>query len=85
MCFPKVQSLKFRLKNWMLLMFKKSQNLKGLTVNLVLGLFKQCSHVRIFFCFLVERNLMDSYYILWNKFQDYQLRFILTNHFLVTA
>ena len=31
------------------------------------------------------KNLMDSSYILWNKFQDYQIRFILTNHFLVTA
>ena len=65
-------------------MFKKPQNLKDLTVNLVQGLFKQCSHVQIFF-FFVERNLMDSSYILWNKFQDYQLRFILTNNFLVTA
>ena len=37
------------------------------------------------FCFFVERNLTDSSYILWNKFQDYQLRFILTNHFLVAA
>ena len=54
-------------------MFKKSQNLKGLTVNLVQGLLKQC--------FCLERNLMDNSYILWNKFQDYQLRFILTNHF----
>ena len=25
----------------------KTQNLKGLTVNLVQGLFKQCSHVQI--------------------------------------
>ena len=58
-------------------MFKKSQNLKGLTVNLVQGLFKQCSHVQIFL-FFVEQNLMDSSYILWNKFQDYQLRLILT-------
>ena len=38
-----------------------------------------------FFCFFAERNLMDSSYILWNKFQDYKLRFILTNHILVTA
>ena len=38
-----------------------------------------------FFCFFGERNLMDSSYILWNKFQDYQLGFILINHFLVTA
>ena len=65
-------------------MFKKPPNLKGLTVNLVQGLFKQWSQVQIF-CMFVERNVMDSSYILWNKFQDYQLRFILTNHFLVTA
>ena len=56
-------------------MFKKTQNLKSLTVNLVQDLFKQCSHVQIFWLF-VERNLMDGSYILWNKFQDYQLRFI---------
>ena len=61
-------------------MFKKPQNLKGLALNLVLDLFKQCSCVQIF-CFFVERFLMDSSYILWNKFQDYQLRFILTNQF----
>ena len=72
-------------KNWMLPMFKKPQNLKGLIVNLVLGLFKQCSHVQIFFCFFIERILMDSSYILWSKFQDCQLGFILTNGFLVTA
>ena len=65
-------------------MLIKPQNLKGLTVNLVLGLFKQCSRVQNFFAFF-GINLMDSSYILWNKFQDYQLRFILTNHFLVTA
>ena len=51
MCFLGVQSLKFRLKNWMLPMFKKTQNLIGLTVNLVLGLLKQCSRVH-FFAFL---------------------------------
>ena len=34
MRFPRVESLKFRLKNWMLPMFKKPQHLKGLTVNL---------------------------------------------------
>ena len=38
-----------------------------------------------FLGFFVERNLIDSSYILWNKFQYYQLRFILINHFLVTA
>ena len=38
-------------KNWMLPMFKKPQNLKGLTVNLVLGLFKQRSRVQIFLLF----------------------------------
>ena len=62
-------------------MIKKPQNLKGLTVNLILGFFKQCCRVQIFLLF-VERILMDSSHILWNKFQDYQLRFILTNHFL---
>ena len=63
-------------------MFKKPQNLKGLTVNLVQGPFRQCSHVQNFFLlFFVDRNLMDSSYILWNKFQDYKLRLILTNHF----
>ena len=61
-------------------MFTKPQNLKGFTMNLVQGLIKQCSHIQIF-CFFVERNLMDSSHMLWNKFQDYQLRFILTNHF----
>ena len=39
------------LKDWMLPMFKKSQNLKALTVNLVLGLFKQCSRVQNFLLF----------------------------------
>ena len=33
-------------------MFKKPQNLKGLTVNGVQDLFKQCSHAQIFFAFL---------------------------------
>ena len=32
-------------------MFKNPQNLKGLTVNLVLGLFKQCSHIQMFLFF----------------------------------
>ena len=43
--------------------------------------FQTMFHVQIFFCFLVEQNLMDSFYILWNKFQDYQLN----KPFLVTA
>ena len=43
MCFPRVKSLKFRLKNGMLPMFKKPPNLNGLTVNLFLGFFKQWS------------------------------------------
>ena len=66
-------------------MFKKSENLKGLTMNLVLVFLKQCSRVQIFFCFFVERIRIDGSYILWNKFEDYQVKFILTNHFLVTA
>ena len=61
-------------------MLKNPKNLKGLIVNLVPGLFKQCSHAQIFF---VERNNRDSSYILWNRFQDYQVNFILTDHFLV--
>ena len=65
-------------------MIKKPQNLKGLTMTLVQEHLKQCSHFQIF-CFFVERNFMDNSYMLWNKFQDYQLKFILTNHFLVTA
>ena len=69
MCFSRVQSI-ILLKNLMLLMFKKPQKLKGLTVNLVQGLFKRSSQVQIF-CFFVERNLIDSSYTLWNKFQDY--------------
>ena len=32
-------------------MFKKPQNFKGLTVNLVQGLFKQCFRVQIFLLF----------------------------------
>ena len=59
-------------------MFKKPQNLKGLTVNLTLGHFKQFSHVQIF-CFFVERILMDNSYTLWNNFQEYQFKYILTN------
>ena len=56
-------------KNWMLPMFRKPQNFKGLTVYLpAFG----------FFAFFVERNLMDSSYMLCNKFQDYQFTFILT-------
>ena len=69
----------------MLPMFKKPQNLKGLNVNLVLGHFKQCSCIQIFLYFFVKRTLMDSSYILRNKFQDYQVRFILANNFLATA
>ena len=65
-------------------MFKKPQILKGLTVNIVLGLLNNVPAFR-FLCFFVERNLMDSSYVLWNKFQDYQVKFILIDHFLVKA
>ena len=57
-------------------MFEKPLKFKGLTVNLVLGHFQQCSRLQILFFFL-ELILMDISYILWNKFQDYQLRLIL--------
>ena len=63
-------------------MLKNPENLKGLTVNLVQGLFQLPSRVQISLLFL-ERNSMDSSYMLWNKFQDYQVRLILTDHFLV--
>ena len=53
-------------------MFKKPQNLKGLTVNLVLGLFKQCSRVQIFFAFFVER-------VLWIALTFYGINFKITN------
>ena len=59
-------------------MFKQPQHLKGLTINLVQGFLNTVPTFRFFF---VERNLMDSSYIIWNKFQYYQLRVILTNHF----
>ena len=64
----------------MLPMYKKPKNLKGLTVNLVQGLFEQCSCIQMILLF-VEWNFMDSSYILWTEFQDYQLRFILANNF----
>ena len=37
-------------------MFKKSQHLKGLTVNLVLGLFEQCSRIEIHIGFFYRTN-----------------------------
>ena len=61
-------------------MFKKPQNLKGLTVNLVLGLFKQCSHVQIF---LWNESLWIALTFYGINFKN--INFILTNHFLVTA
>ena len=51
------------------------ENLKGLTINLVLSLLKKRSRVQTF-CFFVERHSMDGSYLLWNKFQDYQARYI---------
>ena len=69
-------------------MFKKTQNLKDLTVNRVPGLLRQCSRVQIFllvFFLFVERDIMDSSHMFWNKFQDYQDRYILKDRFLVTA
>ena len=53
-------------------MLKKSINLKSLTVNLVLGPFKERSRFQIFYFvfFFVERDSMDSSHMLWNKIQD---------------
>ena len=50
-------------------MFEKPQNLKGLTVNLVLGLFKQCSD---FFAFLWNESL-------WIALTWYGINFKITN------
>ena len=36
-----------------------------------------------YFYFLVDRKSRANSYILWNKFQDYQVRFTLTDHFLI--
>ena len=44
--------------------------------------FLKCSRDQTF-CFFVEQNSMDSSYWLWNKSQNYQVRYILTDHFLV--
>ena len=52
-------------------MFKKPQNLKGLNVNLVLGLLKQCSLVQTFLVF-VERTL-------WIALTFYRINFKITN------
>ena len=67
-------------------MFKKTQNLEGLydRESRSIPFLNNVPAFRLY-CFFVERNPMDSSYMLWNKFQDYQLRFILTNRFLVTA
>ena len=51
-------------------MFKKPQNSKGLTVNL--GLFKQCSHVQIFFAFPWDESL-------WIVLTLYGINFKITN------
>ena len=53
-------------------MFKKPQNLKGLTVNLVQGLFKQCSHVQILFAFLWNEAV-------WIALTYYGINFKITN------
>ena len=52
-------------------MFKKTQNLKGLTLNLVLGIFKQCPRVQILFSFLNEN--------LWIGLSCYGTNFKITN------
>ena len=53
-------------------MFKKPQNLKGLTVNLVQGHFKQWSHVQIFLVFLWNETL-------WIALTYYGINFKITN------
>ena len=51
MCFPWVKSLKFRSKNWVLPMFTKPQNLKGLTVNLPKAFLNNVPTFRLFLLF----------------------------------
>ena len=53
-------------------MFKKPKNLKGLTVNLIQGLFKQCSHVQSFLLFLQNETL-------WIALTYYKANFKITN------
>ena len=72
----KVHGLEFFLKTLDFTNIKKPKNLKGLIVHLILGLLKQCSRVQIFLPFCR---------ISYNKFQHYQVGFILTDHFLVKA
>ena len=69
--FPRVKGLKFRLKSWMLPMFKNSK-FEGFDRECCRRPFK----TMFLFAFFVERVLMISSHMLWNKFQDYQLRFI---------
>ena len=61
-------------------MFKKPQNWKGLTVNLILGLLKQCSRVQIF-AFMQNESLCIAITFYGINFNITNLGFILTNHF----
>ena len=85
MCFPRVQSLKFREKNSMLPMFRKPQNLNSLRMNLVLGLFKQCSRVQTSFAFLQNESLWVALTFYGINFKITELDLFLTNDSLLTA
>ena len=63
---------------------QKPVNLKCLTVNrvLVLLILNNVPAFRFFF-FFVQQKSKDNSYIIWNRFQDYQVRITLTDHFLV--
>ena len=71
-------------------MFKKPQNLKGLILNLIQGLFKQCSHIQIFLLFcrtkpystgrsqhnadFAKTNQNEVVRIRTNFFEDFRIR-----------
>ena len=78
----RVHSLEFHLKKLDLTDAQKTCKFKGVGRKSRPGSFTQCSRVQIFF-FFVERKSWDNSYMLWNKFQDYQVRFTLTYHCLV--
>ena len=65
-------------------MFKKPKNLKGLTVNLVKGLFEQCSRVHIF-AFLLNETLRIAFTRYRINFKITNLDLFLQAIFLVTA
>ena len=69
----------------MLPMFKKPQNLNSLRMNLVLGLFKQCSHIQTSFAFLQNESSWVALTFYGINLKITKLDLFLTNEFLLTA